>query len=394
MTRQRLTVLAVTFALLGGVATPAASAHASQHHARTFSFLAQVVRSSSSGLLVKKEKGGQTVWFPASQIIQHRASTGKRHKGSKHAARAAEATTTTPSVTINIVGLQPGAKIVITETIAANGDITITITLPPAGTTPTSEQHATGVVDEVDDSDFYLDPGDGNDLEFNMDADALSNLNLQQCNTVNVTYHQDAGVLIADTVTITGWSTTGDCAPTYDVDGTITQVSGSGLSIQSDQGPMSFVVDSSDITDGFSVGDVVDVTYTQESGNTLDASDVEYVENDDTGIVTHVTTNRLTIADSTTGEPDVFVADPNGLQLNTDAFTGIAIGDSVDVCYHQTAAGLIADTVTDSGPSGYTPPGSGSTGSTGTTGATGSTGSTGNTGSTGSTGNTGSHGSH
>jgi hypothetical protein len=358
MKRFTLATAAASLLLLGAATAPAGAAKPAHHAAHRFSFLATVVRSSSSGLLVRNSKGAK-LWFAASQISHASTSSHRRHHRSgsaRHALRADDTqtttTTTTPSVTINIVGLQPGVTVLITESVAANGDITITITLPPATGTTGGEQSASGVVDEVDDADFYLDPGDGNDLEFNMDPDALANLNLEQCDSVNVTYHQDAGVLIADTVDITGSSTAGDCAPTNDVDGTITQVSATAVAIQSDQGPMTFVVDSSDITDGFDVGDVVDVTYTQESSGTLDAGDVEYVEGDDSGIVTAVSANSLTIADSTTGEPDVFVADTGGIQLSTDAFTGISVGDDVDISFHTTAAGLVADSVTDSGPAG------------------------------------------
>jgi hypothetical protein len=358
MRRHTLATLVVAAALLGVVAVPAGSAQAkAAHHAtaHTFSFLATVVKSGPTGLMVRASSG-KKLWFPSSEDA-HPSKTAKpskhHHKGTaRHAARAADSTTTspTPTVTISVVGLQPGVTVLITETVAPNGDITITITLPPA--TTTGEQSATGVVDEVDDTDFYLDTGASNDLEFIMDADTLSNLNLQTCDTVTVTYHQDAGVLIADTVAITGSSSAGDCAPSNDVDGTILHISAAGLELQSDQGPMSFVVDSSDITDGFSVGDVVDVTYSQETDGTLDASDVEYVEGEDTGYVTAVTDKSLTVADSTTGEPDVFINDPTDMQLNTDAFTGIAVGDWVDICFHTTKAGLIADTVTDSGPDG------------------------------------------
>jgi uncharacterized membrane protein YgcG len=389
MKRQLLAPLAVAAALLGVVAAPSSSAWAARRVTpHSFSFLAQVVKSGPTGLLVRASSG-KKLWFPASELSRGGAAAkpARRHHShaAKHAARIAVAgpASSTPTVTVSIVGLQPGVTVQITETVAANGDITITITLPP--TTATSEQSASGVVDEVDDSDFYVNPGDGTDLEFNIDADTLANLNLSPCDTVTVTYHQDAGVLIADTVAITGNSSAGDCAPTNDVDGTITQVSGSGLAIQSDQGPMSFVVDSSDVTDGFSVGDVVDVTYSQETGGALDASDVEYVEGDDTGIVTAVTVSSLKIADSTTGEPDVFIADPAGLQLNTDAFTGIAVGDSVDVCFHTTAGGLVADTITDSGPSGG-PSGTGGSGGPGGSGGSGGSGGPGGSGGSGGSG--------
>jgi hypothetical protein len=355
MTRHPLARIAAVVALAALIAAPASAARSRQRsHAHTFSFLARVVRSSSAGLLVAKTNG-KKLWFAASEISHHAASAKPRHHhrharvqthGPRRDARAADAgqPSTTPAVTVNIVGLQPGVTVQITETIAANGDITITITLPPS---TGEEQSASGVVTEVDTADFILDPGDGTQLQLNMDPDALADLDLSECDEVDATYHQDAGVLVADHVEITGSSTSGDCAPTDDVDGTITQVSANALTIQSDEGPMSFSVDSSDITDGFSAGDVVDVTYTDQGDGSLDAVDVEYVEDDDTGIVTAVTATRLTIADSVTGEPDVFVADPDGIELDSDAFTGVSMGDDIDVCFHTTAAGLVADTVTD-----------------------------------------------
>jgi hypothetical protein len=355
MKRHSLATFAVTATLLGAVAVPASSARPAHHTTtHTFSFLARVVKSGPTGLLVSAPSG-KRLWFPASQIA-HRSTTSGKHGSSTHHSRphhgaradATESTQTqtSPSVTINIIGLQPGVTVLITETVAANGDVTITITLPPPSTT--GEQTVSGTVTEVDDADFIVDPGNGADLQLNMDADTLSNLNLSECDLVSVSYHQDAGLLIADSVAITGSSTTGDCTPTSDVTGTITQVSGTAVAIESDAGPMSFVVDSSDVTDGYSVGDLVDVTYTQETDGTLDASDVEYVEGDTTGIVTAVTATRVTITDSQTTQPDTFIADPaGGLQVTSDAFTGIAIGDNIEVCFHTTATGLVADTVTD-----------------------------------------------
>jgi hypothetical protein len=379
-------------ALIGAVAAPASFGHATHHHARTFTFLARVVRSSSKGLLVRNAHG-KRLWFPASQIVRPTAHTLKRHQSrhGRHAARTASAPTSTPSVTVNIIGLQPGVTIEITESVGANGSITITITLPPQ--TSGSELTASGVVTEVDDSDFIIDPGNSDDLQFNVNADTLNNLNLDTCDIVNVAYHQDAGVLIADTVTITGSSTSGDCASSNDVQGTITQVSGSAISINMDPGSMTFQV-----SDGFSIGDYVDVTYTQPGDGSNDATDVEYVEQQDTGTVTAVSATTLTMTDASTGKPDAFTADPSdGLQINTDAFTGVSVGDVIDVCFHITAQGNVAGDITDSstswssdGDGGHHHSGStGSTGSTGTTGTTGTTGATGGSGNTGATGSTG-----
>ncbi len=351
--RHTFAILATATVLLGGVAVPASSARSGHHVAtRTFSFLAKVVKSGPSGLLVSAASG-KRLWFPARQIHRGSTATPKHHKGSTHARRprktalaASSTPPATPSVTISIVGLQPGVTVQITETVAPNGDITVTITLPPPSTI--GSQSASGVVTQVDDSDFILDPGNGNELELNMQPDSLLNLGLDTCELVSVSYHQDAGLLIADSVQVTGSSSTGDCAPTSDAIGTITRVSGSAVTIKSDSGPMSFVVDSSDITDGYQVGDLVDVTYTQNTDGSLDASDVEYFEGDDTGVVTAVTATSLTITDDQTGQPDRFIADPsNGVQISGDTFTGVSIGDHVDVTFYTAAAGLVADTVTD-----------------------------------------------
>jgi hypothetical protein len=203
-------------------------------------------------------------------------------------------------------------------------------------------------VGDVGDDDFEMTTGDGIDLRFHMPADQLSNLNLESCDTVSVTYHQDAGFLIADQAQITGASTSGACAPTYDASGSITQVSDTGLTIQSDQGSISFAVSDPGITDGFLDGDVVDVTYTKNSDGSLNATDVQYVESEAGGTVTAVSSSSVTITDSSSGQSETLVADPNnGLEMTTYAFDGIKVGDELDVNYHQSGTSLIADCVSD-----------------------------------------------
>jgi hypothetical protein len=124
--------------------------------------------------------------------------------------------------------------------------------------------------------------------------------------------------------------------------GSITQVSPAGVTVSaSNQGSMTFTVDSADITSGFVVGDVVDVSYTQ-NGAVLDAGDVEYVEADATVTVTAAGTDRLTITDDATGQPKTFTADPS-LAL----FDGVSVGDQVDVTYHQSSGQLVADALDD-----------------------------------------------
>jgi hypothetical protein len=157
-------------------------------------------------------------------------------------------------------------------------------------------------------------------------------------------------MLIADKVDPTGTSDSGDCGggqDEQDAIGTITQVSGEGITISTqDQGAMSFAVDSADVTDGFQVGDMVDVSYT-DTGNGLDASDVEYVEQDSSGTVTAASDGSLTVTDDSTGQPVTFIADPS-----EGIFDGVAVGDQVDVNYHQSGTAQVADSVDDTNDSG------------------------------------------
>ena len=96
-----------------------------------------------------------------------------------------------------------------------------------------------------------------------------------------------------------------------------------------------------DLTDGFAVGDLVDVTY-DSSGGSFQASDVEYVEADATGTVTSVDTSSLTLTNSDTGQTQTIVAD-----ADEGMFDGVSVGDGVVVTYHQSAGQLIADVVDD-----------------------------------------------
>ena len=99
---------------------------------------------------------------------------------------------------------------------------------------------------------------------------------------------------------------------------------------------------SSALTDGFAVGDVVDVSYAQNTDGSLTADDVEYAEQDASGQVTAVSSAGITVAGQGGGAPLTIAADPaQGL------FDGILAGDEVDVTYHQSANGPVADSVDD-----------------------------------------------
>lgn len=360
--RKLTTTTAACVASLGVAAAPAAAhTHRAAHHrhpvaarrhrrGQTKMFTAQVVRSTASRLVVRTASGRELT-FAASQIKPLRAHHLHVRPGRHgHAVfHTDDLQLSSGNVVVNLVGLQPGVTIQITETTDTQGNVTITITLPSSS----PSQSADGVVTEVDTDALTLQTDDGSELRLHVSADTLANLNVQTCDTASVTYHQDAGILVADNVTDTGTSTSGDCAPSYDATGTITQVSDSSVTINADQGAMTFAVDpASGLTDGYQVGDLVDVTYGQNADGSLSASDVEFVEEETTGTVTSVTTSAdggsLTITDDNTGQPDVFAADPaNGVQINGRAFNGISVNDSVDITYHQSAGALIADTVSE-----------------------------------------------
>jgi hypothetical protein len=313
---------------------------------RTVSFYGRVTRSSRSGLVLRLADG-RTVSFSAKQVRHQRPKPAQRHK--RHA-RVALMKLALATLTINIQGLAPGVVVLITETVDEHGNVTITIAFPPhSDPVVGGEQHASGTVDDVGEDTFLLTTDDGSDLRLHMAKAKLADLGLQPCDTADISYHQDAGMLIADTVTPTGTSDTGDCASgqdEQDATGAITQVSGDRITIATqDQGAMSFTVDSADVTDGFLVGDVVDVTYV-DTGSGLDASDVEYVEQDLSGTVTSVNDGSLTITDDSSGHSVTFSADPG-----SGTFDGVALGDPVDVNYHQSGGRLIADSVDDANDS-------------------------------------------
>ena len=318
-------------------------------HSRSISFYATVVHASAKGLVVRT-RSGKTLTFSAAELSHKRSAKHRGRHVRRHVRKRAHVAIDPPPqvgpVAVDIIGLQPGATVLITETVGPGGKVTVTITLPPSSVV--GQKQASGVVTDVEDDSFKMTTSDGTGLRLGMASDALSNLNLESCDTVAVTYHQDAGMLIADGVQVTGAADTGNCAPTYDATGPITQVSDTSITIASDQGATAFAVSDPSLTECFAEGDVVDVTYTENGDGSLSATSVQFVEQDASGTVSAVSSTSLTITDDETGQPDKFVADPGeGLQLSTDAFTGLKVGDRIDVTYHRSAAGNVADTVGD-----------------------------------------------
>jgi hypothetical protein len=303
------------------------------------SFYGRVVHSSASGLVLRLNDGA-AVSFTPKQVVRKHISARWR---SVNRSRGGRVQVTTGGVTLNVQGLEPGVTVLVTETVVG-GHKTITVTLPNAAApVGGGEQHTTGTIEEVDDDAFVLQSADGTQLRLHMDATTLSDLDLQTCDGATISYHQDAGVLIADNVSDSGPSATGDCADGQDAVGTITQVSATGLTISVAGGrSLTFTADpADDLTDGFAVGDIVDVSYDAENG-ALAASDIEYVETDSGGPVTAVSDGSITFTDSDSGQSLTVVADPS-----EEMFDGVSVGDGVVITYHQSAGQLIADVVDD-----------------------------------------------
>ncbi len=247
---------------------------------KTVSFYGRVVRSSTGGLTLRLGDGA-TVSFSANQV----SAVSNRVSAQWHRWRSLSAAALHVHAGLNIAGLAPGTIVFVTETIA-NGHAMISVTLP-AG----SRGNQTGNQSGNQTGSQSSDNGDDNG------ADAV---------------------------------------------GTITQFSQTSVTINVGGRTMTFSCDpEDDLTDGFAVGDLVDVTY-DSSGGSLQASDVEYVEADATGTVTAVDTSSLTLTNSDTGQSQTIVAD-----ADEDMFDGVTVGDGVVVTYHPSAAQLNADVVDD-----------------------------------------------
>jgi hypothetical protein len=326
--------------------------HARPKHksARAFSFYARVVRSGPQGVVLRTASG-KTLSLSPKQISRKRPAPAKRHKhpaGKTHRKHAAaDLTLSVGNVSVNVFGLQPGVMVLVTVEPDESGGTTISITLPPPSLPGvTSQLESSGVVSDVSSDSFTVQTGDGSSLRLHMAQDALAALGLKECDIVDVAFHQDAGMLIADKAQATGTSTTDDCAPGHpsgedskDAVGTITSIGPDSLTIATqDQGALTFATPVG-LADGYKVGDVVDVTYTL-NGDKLKAREISFVQNNAEGKVVAVTDDSVTVIDSVTGKRVTYAADPDqGL------FDGVALRDHIHITYHHSGQRLVADAV-------------------------------------------------
>jgi hypothetical protein len=333
----------VSFRAAGSTITDLTSSGARAHR---FSFLATVVRSNSAAIIVRLGDGRAM-----SLATRHVLALGETTVYAlRNWALIAVAAATAPAV-------EPGLVVLVTATIGNDGT-SVSIKPAPASSAGVSgERRVSGVVTAVGSSSLTIRTSAG-EVSLQMSAAKLAAAGVQTCDVVAVKFHQHGSALVADGVSETGTSSTGSCSGQAgtsgsggsgdtsgdgpDAIGNITTISASGLTIDvPGQGSMSFVVDDPSITEGYLVGDQVDVTFTQDSDGKLDASDVEYVENDSVGTVVTVTPTSLTI-NAPSGEPSSFT-DNSG----DDLFEGINPHDTVDVSYHLSNGQPVVDEVVD-----------------------------------------------
>lgn len=219
----------LTLAALVAPASAAAAALRHRHHAvraaHTISFYATVVTANQAGLVVVSATG-QTLHFSSDQIRDERtagARPARRHHGHgrpaelrdlAHAARHPQRPghsadprpqpPNRPPVT-DILDLQPGATVLIIERLSSHGGTAVTVALPPSNITV--QETASGVVTKVEGRAFDMTASDGTPLRLVMAHHKLARLDLAISDRVEVTYHQNAGVLIADQVQVTAPST-------------------------------------------------------------------------------------------------------------------------------------------------------------------------------------------
>lgn len=231
-------------------------------------------------------------------------------------------------------------------------------TPPPVGPVGGSESVTSGVVTEIGSDSIAIRLPDGSSISPTLPAASLAYLNtavdIEVCETVTIAYHTSSAGPVLDSLAPTGFSTApipeslGDtCAEEsdggIDVVGSITAIGPTSVTVAvPGQGAMTFAVDpTQDLLDGNLVGDVVDVTYTQNADGSLSADDVEYAEEYTTGTITAVNSNLLTINDAVTGDADAF--DPGAA-----TFDGISIGQAVGVDFYVAGGQPQADDVSAS----------------------------------------------
>ncbi len=275
-------------------------------------FSARVVRASTGALTVRLA-GGRIVRY----IGARAGGAPARPPLLAHAAREVSA-----NLTFVLRSLEPGVVVLVTARPGSRAGAVITLPGPGA-----PEQQARGVVGDVEPDALTLELPGHVELRIHGGAHA----GLRPCQTVAVSYHQDAGLLVADSIRAAGPQARVVC-PARDASGTVTAVSSGGLTISTRGGPSLTFRGARGATSGFAVGDVVDVAYRRGDLGALQIRHVEYVRRIAQGTVRASGDGEVAITDSASGR---------SLRFATSATP--AAGDHVVIVYHRSAHGLVAD---------------------------------------------------
>jgi hypothetical protein len=267
--------------------------------------------------------------------------TAKQLKGAKVDVRHGKQTTDS-----TLRKLTAGETVRVTEPTEGGGKVAILATAPtktspksggtpPPGTPPgvPADGELHGVITSQTATTFTMTDNAGDAVTFFMDAEDLSDQGLQWCDEVDVTYHSDATTLDADNVDDGGASAAGACAAlgvSKTTAGTITGIDSVAetMTLNTGSGQPAVTLnlsDDPDLSDGFSVGDVVTADYSLSQDQSEHAQDIEYVNyTADGGVVSAVNDTSVTVSGATYAADSGFTS-------------GVAVGDQVDLTYNIVA---------------------------------------------------------
>src|SRR5207248_7300013 len=132
---------------------------------------------------------------------------------------------------INLDGLDPGQVVLITETVDAGGNVTITIKLMPNADPNGDDQDVTGTVTALGGDSVTIETDGGDSMTFQADPMLLEDFSTGD--QVDVSYYTDAdGSLVADDVEPLDDSGSDD----LDVIGTVTALDDSSVTVETGSG--------------------------------------------------------------------------------------------------------------------------------------------------------------
>jgi hypothetical protein len=216
------------------------------------------------------------------------------------------------------------------------------------------EASGTGVITGTNGNSVNIELANGSTLSATLPDAAMTYAGdqgeINPCEGITLTYHQDAGGAVLDSFTPTGITTSsaipvdggGTCATQsnggLDVIGKIIRISKTGVTISASGRTFSFPLDPTNLVGGGTRrGDIVDLTFDPSAQNL--ATNIQTTEAYVTGTVTRVSTRSLTLSTPSGGRMTFAVG--------MGAFSRIHKRQRVGVLYWVNAGVPQADVVTD-----------------------------------------------